>query len=59
MNDKQLMGDDLCKKCYKEIHNPSKKELKSIVFTEYSTECACCGNFGPVVDYIKTDKSQE
>lgn len=50
--DVDLMGDDLCKKCFIKIMNPSKKEVKSIVMTDYDTECACCGRYGPVVDYV-------
>ena len=45
----------LCKKCYVKLVNPSKREIKNMVMTEYDDICDNCGKFKHLVDYIEEE----
>ena len=46
----------LCKNCYIKLVQPTKKEIKRMVFTDYEDCCCNCGKFTYMVDYIKEAK---
>lgn len=45
-------NEDLCRKCFIKLMRPSKKEIKHIILTDYTTTCEHCGRKGPIVDYV-------
>ena len=49
----QDMYSNICKKCFIKMHKPTKKEIKSIVFTEYKDQCDACGRTDFLVDYLE------
>ena len=45
--------ENLCKKCYIKIQNPSKKDIKKMVMSEEKYQCDSCHRNDVIVEYIE------
>lgn len=49
----QYYYENLCKRCFVKINNPTKKEIGKIVMSEEKYECNCCHRIIEIVEYVE------
>ena len=52
---KQELYENLCRKCFIKEVKPSKKEIKTIIMSDYKEKCDCCGRVTQIVESVEED----